>query len=238
MPRHARLRIAGLPVHLVQRGNNRGRCFSSEADLSLYLGLVNQFSRDCGIDIHAYVLMPNHVHLLATPGTTACVSAFMKQVGQRYAQYYNRTHGRTGAFWEGRFHSSIVDTDGYFLTCQKYIELNPVRAGLCRNAAGYEWSSFGANALGRPSMFLKPHAQYLALGKDTISRRERYVPLVEAGVAEDDLLAIRRSITSGYALGSEAFVDYVEKQLGRRARPGMPGKPPATRPGGLRTLFD
>ena len=229
MPRHARLRIAELPLHVVQRGNNRARCFTSERDLSLYVGLVGEFSERCDVDVHAYVLMPNHVHLLVTPRQATSVSAFMKQVGQRYAQYFNRTYSRTGAFWEGRFHSSIVDTDRYFLACHKYIELNPVRAGLCGRAADYQWSSFATNALGRSSLFVKPHTRYLALGPDELSRRDAYVSLFAGGLGDEELHAIRRSITSGYALGSEGFVAYVEERLGRRATFGKPGKPLGSR---------
>ena len=225
MPRHARLRIAGLPLHVVQRGNNRARCFNTERDLSLYLGLLAEFSAPLGVKVHAYVLMPNHVHLLLTPAQATSVSDFMKQVGQRYAQHFNRTYVRTGAFWEGRFHSSIVDTEHYLLLCHRYIEMNPVRARLCPSPAGYEWSSFHANALGRASLFLQPHDQYRALGVDAASRCNAYLQLFEAGIAPAELEAIRKSLTSGYALGSADFADRVEKEIGRRARFGKPGKP-------------
>ena len=225
MPRHARLRIAGLPLHVVQRGNNRARCFNSDADLTLYLGLLNQFSKPLGIGVHAYVLMPNHVHLLLSSDNPFAVSDFMKQVGQRYAQFFNRTYGRTGGFWEGRFHSSIVDTDRYLLVCHRYIELNPVRAGLCASPHAYEWSSFGTNALGRPSLFLRQHEQYLFLGVDELSRREAYAGLFDGGISEEELARIRRSITSGYPLGSDDFIDRLENELGRRARFGRAGRP-------------
>ena len=225
MPRHARLRIAGLPLHVVQRGNNRARCFQTEGDLGLYLGLLNQFAGPLGIDLHAYVLMPNHVHLLLSQADPFAVSHFMKQVGQRYAQYCNRIYKRSGAFWEGRFHSSIVDTDYYLLLCHRYIELNPVRGGLCGSPERYPWSSFATNGLGAPSLFLKPHDQYWALGSDDLSRREAYVQLFEGGISEPELAAIRGSISSGYALGSVGFIDRLEKQIGQRARFGRPGKP-------------
>jgi putative transposase len=238
MPRHARLRIAGLPLHVVQRGTNRARCFNTPDDLSLYLGLLNQFGTPLGVDVHAYVLMPNHVHLLLSPREAWSISGFMKQVGQRYAQHFNRTYGRTGAFWEGRFHSSIVDTDKYLMLCHRYIELNPVRAGLCGSPHAYEWSSFGANALGRPSLVLAPHREYVALGADAVSRREAYLGLFEGGVSDEELRAIRRSITSGYALGSEAFVDQLEREIGCKARFGRATKERARGNGEQPALFE
>ena len=216
-------------MHIVQRGNNRARCFTSPRDMQLYLGLVAEYGRRCEVHVHSYVLMPNHVHMLVTPAGSASSSDFMKQVGQRYAQYFNRTYSRSGAFWEGRFHSSIVGSDDYLFACHRYIELNPVRAGLCGNPSEYEWSSFRSNGLGEPSVVLSPHAQYLALGPDDVSRRKAYVDLFQAALKAEELSAIRTAISSGFAFGPPAFVEQLECELGTRAQIGKPGKPKANR---------
>jgi putative transposase len=130
MPRRARFRLAGHPIHLIQRGNNRSACFRSERDRVLFLGLLNELGREHRCAIHGYVLMTNHVHLLLTPMEPQGPSLFMKHLGQRYVQHFNKVHGRTGSLWEGRFRSSIVESSDYFFRCQRYIELNPVRAGM------------------------------------------------------------------------------------------------------------
>ncbi len=217
MPRRARLKIAGLPLHVIQRGNNRGACFLSRQDYGVYLGMLDELSNLFGCRLHAYVLMTNHVHLLLTPCGEDGASAMMKHLGQRYVQYVNRTHRRTGSLWEGRYRSSIIDSSNYLLRCQRYIELNPVRAGIVAGPDEYAWSSYGTNALGVPSKFLLPHPEYLALGATDEERRATYRALFEVAPSQNELTRIRESISGGFALGSDQFLAEVSRTLRRRA---------------------
>lgn len=225
MPRHARLRIPGLPLHVIQRGNNRSACFRSESDCRLYLGMLEELAKLFGCSVHAYVLMTNHVHLLLSPERPEGVSLLMKNLGQRYVQAFNRSQGRSGSLWEGRFRSSIVDTDAYFLRCQRYIELNPVRAAMVAHPAEYPWSSFQANALGKPSTLIVPHSRYLELGSVNDERRARYRGLFECDPGADELKAIRSAVNAGLPLGLPGFVDRIEAALGKPGRLRKGGRP-------------
>lgn len=225
MPRRARLRIEGLPLHLIQRGNNRTSCFFSEGDYRLYLGLLQELAPKHGCHVHAYVLMTNHVHLLLTPRAAPSASLLMKHLGQRYVQYVNRTHGRTGSLWEGRFRSSIVDSDGYFLRCQRYVELNPVRARMVAHPREYPWSSHDANALGAPSLLVVPHDEYLTLGSDPQERSASYRALLQEVMSDRELEEIRSAVNGGFALGGEAFKARLDSILGRRTSAARPGRP-------------
>jgi putative transposase len=225
MPRRARLRIAGIPLHIIQRGNNRGACFFGESDHYVYLQCLRELSARYSCDIHAYVLMTNHVHLLLTPRLPDGASLLMKHLGQHYVQYVNRTRGRSGSLWEGRFRSSLVEVETYFLRCHRYIELNPVRAGMVRSPEAYRWSSFAANALGRRDALVTPHAAFLALGTEDSSRREAYLELFRTELESRQLEEIRVWTNAGYAIGSDRFRSEIEQELGRRAGPGKSGRP-------------
>lgn len=225
MPRRARLSIPGVPLHIRQRGIDRARCFGSEADYWVYLGLLAELRHKFACRVHAYVLMTNHVHLLATADTPDGVSLFMKDLAQRYAQYFNRTSHRSGPLWEGRFRSSQVDSERYLLTCYRYIELNPVRAGMASSPKDYPWSSFHTNAVGVPSLFLDPHPEYLRLGATSDERNAAYVGMMAAGLGTSDLVAIRAAINANSALGRDHFIEEVEARLGREARPIPRGRP-------------
>ena len=225
MPRRARVRIAGTPLHLIQRGNNRGACFFTESDYLFYLRHLGELAERFGCAIHAYVLMTNHVHLLVTPIDANSASLLMKNLGQRYVQYVNRTHGRSGSMWEGRYRSSMVQTETYLLRCHQYIELNPVRAGMVGDPGDYRWSSYASNAGGRIDPLLTPHAEYLAIAAEASARRAAYLALLRVGLNQTDLAGIRRATNAGYALGAEPFVEEIERVSGRRAREGKPGRP-------------
>jgi putative transposase len=233
MPRQLRLRLAGVPLHIIQRGNNRARCFHSEGDYRLYLGLLLELSPKFRCSVHAYVLMTNHVHLLLTPTEELGASMLMKNVGQRFAQFANRSNGRTGSLWEGRFRSSLVDTDGYLLRCHRYIECNPVRAGMVVDPADYPWSSYRANALGQADPVLSPHPIYLALGADEWERRTRYVRLFEGEMSDRELARIRDATNGGFPLGSEDFVKRLEQDFGHRVKRMQPRSVPSRGTGGL-----
>lgn len=180
MPRRGRLQLSEVPYHVIQRGNNRCACFYADDDYTFYLDHLERLARKHCVAIHAYVLMTNHVHLLATPGDKQGVSVLMKMLGQRYVQYINRVYRRSGSLWEGRFRSSLVDAESYLLSCQRCIELNPVRAGMVEHPAEYRWSSYRANAQGESSRVLIPHALLRALGRDDAERQTRYVCSYEA----------------------------------------------------------
>ena len=174
MPRRPRIIAAGVPLHIIQRGNNRQPCFFVEDDYQLYLDWLTEYAQRAGCLIHAYVLMTNHVHLLLTPTRSASAANLMKQLGQRYVQYINRTYKRSGTLWEGRFRSSIIEQQDYLFICQRYIELNPVRAGMVPHPGEYPWSSYQVNAQGRMSELITPHPLYLDLGHNKQERQDAY----------------------------------------------------------------
>jgi len=216
MPRQPRLRIAGLPFHVIQRGHNRSACFFSERDYQHYLHELLLQTRHHGVAVHAYVLMTNHVHLLMTPGLDDAIGQVMKVVGQRHTQFINRSRERSGTLWQGRFRSCLVDTDDYLLRCHQYIETNPVRAGMVGNPGTYPWSSYRFNALGEANPLLVRHPLAASLGRSPEEQRAAYRELF-LDVLDPDLIARIRSTTNGgYALGSAAFMAKMAVALGRR----------------------
>ncbi|HEY8037981.1 MAG TPA: transposase [Methylobacter sp.] len=225
MPRRARVRHAGVPQHVIQRGNNRAACFFADENYQSYLDSLQEGATRYGCNIHAYVLMTNHVHLLVTPEADESLSCMMRYLGSRYVQYVNHVYRRSGTLWEGRYKSSLIDSEGYLLTCYRYIELNPVRAGMVENASDYRWSSYGAHALGQADELIRDHACYLALGATDEIRHAAYQALFRHQIDEASLKAIRESVNSGTALGSERFKDEIEATLARSVRLGTPGRP-------------
>ena len=204
MPRAARVIVPDIAVHVTQRGNNRGACFFGDADYSIYLRYLRLFAPKCGCTVHAYCLMTNHVHLLLTPHSQGACGKLMKQVGQRYVQHVNRARGRTGTLWEGRFRSSVAASERYVLACYRYIELNPVRAGMVADPAEYRWSSHRANASGEADSLLAPHPAYLALSDDAASRHRQYSGLFEVSLDPEVLDEIRSAARNGRPLGAVA----------------------------------
>ncbi len=225
MPRHARLRAAGIPFHVIQRGHNRGACFFSQADRGYYLDELRQQASRLGVAVHAYVLMTNHIHLLMTAGDVDGVPQLMKLIGQRYVRYFNRRRQRTGTLWEGRYRSCLVDTDGYLLTCHRYIELNPVRAGLVGHPAEYPWSSYRGNALGERDPLLSRHPIMESLGRDPEERHAGYRDLFRHDLAQQVVEQIRASTNGGFALGTERFQKELADRLQRRVVPLKHGGP-------------
>ncbi|HYC37965.1 MAG TPA: transposase [Usitatibacter sp.] len=226
MPRKARVRIPGYPLHLVQRGHNRGVCFHDEGEHERYLGLVAEYGAKEGCRIHAYVLMPNHVHMLLSVVDQFAATRMMRHVGQRYAQYINRRYKKTGSAWEGRFWTSIVDSDRYFFTCCKYVELNPVRAGIARHPGDFPWSSFAANAHRHASLIVRPHELYESLGSTELARARAYRQMFRHDIDEADLARIRAAIRGGYPIGDEDFLARMKRSHGIRIAPGKPGRKP------------
>lgn len=225
MPRRARIAIPNIPWHIIQRGNNRSACFHAEEDYQFYLHHLEEFATKFGCAIHAYVLMTNHVHLLLTPACSDSASLLMKNLGQRYVQYINRSYKRSGTLWEGRFRSCLTQTENYLLSCYRYIELNPVRAGMVIRPQDYRWMSYHANALGKVSCIIKPHEEYLRLGGDNETRQIAYRSLFKAHLDEEMVGQIRSATNGNYALGSEQFQKEIGAMLGRRAGRGQSGRP-------------
>ena len=225
MPRRARLALPGVPVHLIQRGNNRGACFFADEDYALYLHHLSALAPKFGCHVHAYVLMTNHVHLLLTPKTATGASSLMKHLGQRYVQYVNRSYRRSGTLWEGRFRSCLAREESYVLACYRYIETNPIRAEMVKHPRQYKWSSYRVNAEGAASNLVTPHAHYRALGNTDDERQDAYKALFRTDVDEEILREIRDATNGNYALGSKRFQAQVEATLGRRAIRGKAGRP-------------
>ena len=202
MPRRARLALAGIPWHVIQRGHDRQSCFFADGDYQFYLRHLKEQASQNRCSIHAYVLMTNHVHLLVTPETKEGVSAMVKNVSQRYVQYVNRIYERSGTLWGGRYKSSLIQSNRYALACYRYIELNPVRAHIVEHPIDYRWSSYSANAEGQPNSLITRHSVYLALGTTGPTRRRKYRALVQSGLEQDTVNEIRHAINSSAILGN------------------------------------
>jgi putative transposase len=219
MARLPRLNLPGIPQHVIQRGNNKQVSFFNDKDYVVYLDKLKLYSKKYSVAVHGYVLMTNHVHLLMTPETEQGVSQMMQSLGRYYVRYINQTYSRTGTLWEGRYKSTLVDSDNYFFTVSRYIELNPVRAGMVAHPAEYPWSSYQYNALGKPIELITPHFLYQALAKTQKTRQKRYTALFDKMIPDYTLEEIRHSINRAWVLGDENFKQQIEKQTGRRASP-------------------
>ena len=216
MPRRPRQCPPGYPVHVVQRGNNRDVLFASESDLKAYANWLREAGERCGVDLHAWVFMTNHVHLLMTPRAPDSISRCMQFLGRHYVRYFNQRHQRSGTLFEGRFKSSIVQCREYYLACQRYIEMNPVRAGMVTDPADYSWSSYRAHAFGQEVAMWKPHSEYLALGATATSRRSAYRQLFAHQPSERIFTHIRDALNSGLVLGSDRFKRQIAELTGVR----------------------
>lgn len=225
MPRRPRITLPGVPLHLIQRGNNRQACFFHEQDYLFYLEWLAEYAQISACKVHAYVLMTNHVHLLLTPESTHSAGDLMKRLGQRYVQYINRRYRRSGTLWEGRFRSCMTGEEDYLLSCYRYIELNPVRAGIVKHPQDYRWSSYRANALGEASGLIDPHDTYLSLGNDQEKQTSAYRELFTNRLNAELIDQIRKSTNGNYALGSPLFQEEIAGMLGRRVTPGKSGRP-------------
>ena len=223
MARQPRFVISGQPQHVIQRGNNRDITFVSEEDYRFYLEKLHDASVKHHCHIHAYVLMTNHVHLLLTPHAENSISKVMQSLGRQYVQYFNHNFGRTGTLWEGRYKSTIIDTESYLLTCSRYIELNPVRAQMVKHPSEYPWSSYRYNAIGNDDPLITPHSLYLQLGKMPDERQKAYRQLFRTGLSEMLLAEIREATNKGWVLGNDRFKSKVEKLTARQASPKSRG---------------
>ena len=232
MPRSLRLILPGVAVHIIQRGNNRATCFRSDADHLVYLAHLRQLSEKYDCAVHAYCLMTNHVHLLLTPSADGACTGLMRDLGQRCVQYFNRQHERTGTLWEGRFRSCVAESAHYVLACYRYIELNPVRAGMIDHPSGYLWSSYAVNSGTRSDPLLTPHPEFHALAEDAAKRHSAYRRLTDERLDPMLLQGIRNATNAGYPLASEVFKASVLAPLGWKMEASKPG-PRALSPEGI-----
>lgn len=216
MARLPRLFVPGCSHHVIQRGNNRDACFFDERDYAFYLSELKGSAERFGVAIHAFVLMTNHVHLLVTPDSADSCGKMMQSLGRKYVGYINRVYRRSGTLWEGRYKSTLVDSDRYSLVVSRYIEMNPVRAGMVRAPGEYPWSSYQANALGKPIKLLTPHKVYLALGSTPHDRLKAYRGLFEQEIDRDLLVEIRECTNKSWVLGSSRFKDQIRDAANRR----------------------
>lgn len=225
MARLPRLDLPHVPQHVIQRGNNRELCFGGNEDYQAYREGLAEAAERCGCAIHAYVLMTNHVHMLVTAGERGGVSRMMQRLGRRYVAGFNARYRRTGTLWEGRFKSSLVDSDRYLLTCHRYIELNPVRAAMVVDPADYRWSSYRCNALGKPDPLVTPHPLYLQLGPNPAMRHAAYRALFASAMGDDELADIRIHARQQKALGASRFQAELETLLARKVSVRPRGRP-------------
>jgi len=225
MPRRPRIHLANLPLHIVQRGHNRDACFFAEEDYHSYRHWLGEALKSTGCLLHAYVQMTNHVHLLLTPPEPEAVSLLLISLGRRYVQYINKTYHRTGTLWDSRYKSSLVQADDYLLLCQRYIELNPVRANMVNDPAHYRWSSYRTNGLGQTDPLLTPHEVYLSLGQSEVERMEAYRALFRSELDADAIGDIRVALVQGQPLGNSRFLDSIERATGQRREVKLRGRP-------------
>jgi REP-associated tyrosine transposase len=223
MPRQPRFVVPDIALHVRQRGNDGQACFHTEGDRLVYLANLRSLCAKTRCALHAYCLMTNHVHLLLTPPDAASCSSLMRDLGQRYVQYFNRRHERSGTLWEGRYRSCLVDSARYVLGCYRYIEMNPVRAGMVATPSDYRWSSYDVNTGRMPSAMLVPHAEYAGLAPDEAARYAAYQGFFGGEEDATFLAAIRDATDGGYALlGDEMKAKLAES--GRRLERGKPGR--------------
>jgi putative transposase len=224
MARLMRYRLAGHLLHVIQRGNNRQKVFFADEDYTRYLGWLAGAALANRCTVHAYVLMPNHVHLLVTPERKDSLPRMMQTLGRLYVRYVNAARGRSGTLWEGRYRAAPIEGE-HFLACCRYIETNPVRAGLAERPRAYRWSSYRAHAAGAPDPLAAPHPAFHRLGRNAAARVKAYRAPFRAKPDEDFIAALRAATNGGWALGGAEFRRAVAKASGRRTAPLPRGRP-------------
>ncbi|MCF6300121.1 MAG: transposase [Proteobacteria bacterium] len=225
MPRKPRFFVPEIPNHIIQRGNNKEAVFYADEDYFTYKNILYESADKYGIRIHAYVLMTNHIHLLATAGTVDAISLLMQNIGRFYVPYINHKYKRTGTMWEGRFKSSLVDSDVYVLACMRYIELNPIRANMVDSPQEYKWSSYRANALGDHDRLIQAHESYQGLAYGKKKRQKAYSELFLQHIDKSILQDIRNCVQSGTPLGNAKFMRQIEQRLNKKVGQNIRGRP-------------
>lgn len=225
MPRMPRLLLPGVPLHITQRGVNKGAVFLDDEDRHHFRRLLRDALQAGNIALHAFVFMDNHVHLLLTAQSTLELSGAMRRLGQCYVQSFNLRHRRCGPLWQGRFKSCLVQSEEYLLKAMRYIELNPVRAAMVQRPEDYRWSSVHTHLARGHDPLVSSHPVYLALGNDPAERARCYRSWLEAGIPAEELEKLRLYTEQERALGDERFQRMVEITLRRRAAVQARGRP-------------
>ena len=225
MARLPRYFAPNCPQHVILRGNNRAPIFAAEADYAKFNDCLEDAARNHDVAIHAYVFMSNHFHLLATPGSEQALGKTLQSVGRQYVQYFNHSYQRTGTLWEGRYRATVIEAERYLVTCMRYIEMNPVRAGMVAHPRDYRWSSYRAHAEGVVDGLLSAHEIYRRLGRSEAERQAAYRQLFRAQVGKAEVQQIRDATNQAWALGGDRFRRKVEALAGRRAAPLPKGRP-------------
>ena len=225
MARQPRLALPGYPHHVIQRGNNRQPIVLDEADRRMLYSLWLEESQRHKVAVNAYVLLDNHFHMLLTPPSDEAMSLMMQSVGRTYVRYFNKRHNRSGTLWEGRYKSSLIDSEGYLLTCMAYIDLNPVRAGLAESAEDFSWSSYKHLAGQSIDKLVTPHALYWGLGNTPFAREAAYAEFVARGLSAATQKALTESALKGRVVGRPDFLTSLEKNTQRQILPQKAGRP-------------
>ena len=223
MARLSRFIIPDQPQHVIVRGNNRAEIFCADTDYTFYLEKLKMASHKHGCSVHAYVLMTNHVHLLLTPHSGQSLAKALQMLGRYYVQYFNYCYRRTGTLFEGRYKATLIDSEAYLITCMRYIELNPVRAGMVNKPSEYPWSSYHFNAIGQTDDLIVPHAEYQRLGETNDARQMNYRELFKHHIPQNNIDEIRDATNKAWVLGNDRFKQSIQEQLGRRVEPKLRG---------------
>ena len=225
MARLPRVVLAGYPLHIMVKGHNSQPIFFSDEERRSYLEWLRDAAREYDLAIHAYALMPNHVHILATPKTELSASRVMQSVGRRYAQMFNRVHGTTGTVWEGRYRSCLVDPDTFFLLCQKYIEQNPLRAGLVQKPEDWHWSSYRHHVGAETIPWISDHPSYWALANTPFERQLTWQKSVLDSLNRVDLEKVSSHLNFGWPLASDQLLKQLSQKISRPLAPRRAGRP-------------
>ncbi|RJG21700.1 transposase [Massilia cavernae] len=232
MARLPRLVLPHHPHHIIQEGNDRQLIFRDEEDYQRFLGWLKDSAREFKVAVHAYVLMPTHLHLLATPSTEGGLARMMQRLGRYYVPWFNHKYQRLGGLFRGRFKTSLIDPEQYFMMCSRYVEFNPVRAGMVANPADYRWSSYAHHAGIRQEPLIMDHALYWGLGNTPFQREAAYIELAQHALTPDELSAIEQAVLKGWPLGSDAFKTQLQNKAKRQVLPAKRGRPFKTAPAG------
>lgn len=225
MARLPRLSVAGCVHHCLQRAHPGQSAFIDREDREAYLQALQELAPKHAVQIHAYVLMHDHVHLLLTPGSPQAISLLLQDIGRRYVRQFNNRHQRRGGLWEGRFRSTILQPEPYLLPCMVHLDLHPVRSGLVERAQDYAWSSHGHYIGLRQERWITPHPLVWALGNTPFAREAAYTALVHSGIASTMQRALSDAALRGWALGDAAFLAGLQTHTTRRLQRAAVGRP-------------
>jgi len=230
MARLPRLVLAHHPHYLIQRGHDSQRIFRDDEDYERFLGWLKESAKEFKVAVHGYVLMPNHLHLLATPSTEQGLAQMMQRLGRYYVPWFNAKHGRSGSLFHGRFKTSLIDAQKYFMLCCRYMERHPVREQVAGEPQDYRWSSYAHHAGIKPDSVVSDHALYWALGNTPFQREDAYIALSAPSLGSGELAAIDAAVLKGWPLGSDAFKAELQQRAKRQVLPAKRGRPFKVKP--------